>query len=100
MKKIVLILAIVLCLSANAYSQYYASKDNKYGGGLFSRGLVSDEEYYGAGMNRQGLLSNDVLPRLPGHDMEGDQPAPLGGGMAVLTVLGAAYLVSKKRREE
>ena len=100
MKKIVLILTIVLCVSANAYSQYYASKDNHNSGGLFSRGLVSDEEYYGAGMNRQGLMNNNTLPRLPIHNMGGDQPAPLGGGGAVLTFLCAAYFVSKKRREE
>ena len=100
MKKIVLILTIVLCVSANAYSHHSASKDDHNSGGLFSRNMVIDEMYYGAGMNRHSLFNNNTLPRLPVHNMGGDQPAPLGGGVAVLTFLCAAYFVSKKRREE
>jgi hypothetical protein len=38
-------------------------------------------------------------PALPGHGSEGNQPAPLGSGIAVLIGLGAAYAVAKKRED-
>ena len=88
MKKLVLTIAIVLGLSLSSFAEY--------GGGLFKRG-VTDEEFYGAGGYREeGLLT----PKLPQHDQDGDQDAPLGAGIALLAALGGAYLVAKKRREE
>ena len=39
-------------------------------------------------------------PGLPGHGGNDNADAPLGSGIALLTALGAAYLVGKKRREE
>ena len=88
MKKLVLTIAIVLGLSLSSFAEY--------GGGLFKRGVVSDEEFYGADYRGDGLLT----PKLPGHDLNGDQDAPLGAGIALLAALGGAYLVAKKRREE
>ena len=80
MKKLVLTIAIVLGLSLSSFAEY--------GGGLFKRG-VTDEEFYGAsGYREEGLLT----PKLPGHNLDGDQD--------VLAALGGAYLVAKKRREE
>ena len=40
------------------------------------------------------------MPGLPGHDESGNQDAPLGTGIAVLTALGAAYLIGKRRKED
>ena len=39
-------------------------------------------------------------PRLPMHGETGNQPAPLGSGIVLLTALGAAYLVGKRRKED
>ena len=72
-------------------------------GGLFNRGnnakygQSSGYTYFNAKAPSEsvGLMS----PGLPGHGENGNQPAPLGSGIAVLVGLGAAYLVGKKRRE-
>ena len=86
MKKLALTIAIVLGLGLSSFAQ----------GGMFQRGADPDQEngYFG-----QGRASTDV-PMLPGHNLEGNQDTPLGTGIAVLAVLGGAYLVGKKRREE
>jgi LPXTG-motif cell wall-anchored protein len=39
-------------------------------------------------------------PMLPDHNATGHQDAPLGSGIAVLLGLGAAYMVTKKRKED
>ena len=89
MKKQLLTIAIILGLGMTAFA-------DPNGGGLFNRGaVIEDGEYYGAGYNRDGML-----PGLPNHNLQGNQDAPLGGGIAVLAALGGAYLVAKKRREE
>ena len=101
MKKITIIIAAVMGLTVNVNAQFLTN--NGYsGGGLFGRGLVSDEVYYGAGVvGQSGLFNNDGLPGLPdGHDMEGDQPAPLGSGVLLLVGLSAAYLMKQKRKKE
>lgn len=86
MKKIALTIAIVLGLGMVSFA------DN---GGLFGRGeAVAETEstiYWG---NRLG-----GTPALPNHGENGNQPAPLGSGVAVLLGLGTAYLVAKKRKE-
>ena len=86
MKKLALTLAVVLGLSMTTFAE---------GGGLFQRGGEPEGNFY----TREG--SGIVLP---GHgqsdDQNGGEPAPLGTGIAVLTALGAAYLVGKKRNKE
>ena len=88
MKKAIVTIAIVLGLGMTAIA-------SPNGGGLFQRGLVSDEEYYG---NRDA-----TSPLLPNHGLQDNYDAnngPIGSGIALLTALGAAYLVGKRRREE
>ena len=89
MKKLALTIAIVLGLSMTMFAD---------GGGLFQRGNTSEQEsaYFNNG-------NRGVGPGLPGHGGTGNadaDDAPLGTGIAVLAVLGGAYLVGKKRREE
>ena len=88
MKKLVLTIAVVLGMAAAAYAY---GPENR--GGLFQRGAGFEED---AGYGYRGSL----LPGLPNHNENDDQPAPLGTGLVVLTALGAAYLVGKKRKEE
>ena len=88
MKKLALTLAIVLGLGMTTFAD---------GGGLFQRGNTPEQEnaYFKNGDRDGGL------PGLPGsHGGTGNADAPLGTGIAVLAVLGGAYLVGKKRREE
>ena len=85
MKKLALTIAIVLGLSMTTFA-------DPNGGGLFNRG---------EGMETEG--NRTVTPMLPnGHGLPGNQDAdsPIGTGVVLLTALGAAYLVGKKRREE
>ena len=66
------------------------------GGGLFGQGQSAEESTTPTTMyNRSGA------PGLPGggHGQDGNQPAPLGSGIAVLIGLGAAYAVAKKRED-
>ena len=89
MKKLIITTAIVLGFGLTSFAAYN-------GGGLFQRG-VSDEEYYGMGYTSQ---YRNEAPMLPYHGESENQDAPLGTGIALLSVLGGAYLVGKKRREE
>ena len=85
MKKLALTIAIVLGMSISSFAEN--------GGGLFQRGETSDEVYY----------NRDNNPMLPSHGLYENQDAdqtPIGGGVAVLLGLGAAYLVGKKRKED
>ena len=90
MKKLIITTAIVLGFGLTSFAAYN-------GGGLFQRG-VSDEEFYGMGYTNQ-LRDNDG-PMLPNHGSSENEDAPLGTGIVLLSVLGGAYLVGKKHREE
>ena len=83
MKKLALTIAIVLGLSMTTFAD---------GGGLFQRGNTPQ----GQNSNREGGVTT---PGLPGHGEPGDQPAPLGSGIAVLAALGGAYLIGKRRKQ-
>ena len=90
MKKLVLTIAVVLGLSLTTFA-------NTNDGGLFQRG--ASEPTYGVYGDREGGMI--PTPGLPSdHNLNGNQNAPLGSGIAVLLGLGAAYMVGKKRREE
>ena len=90
MKKTILTIAIVLGLGMTTFA-------DPYGGGLFQRGLIPDEEFYGLDYYNIYRLNE---PMLPDHGETGNVDAPLGTGIAVLTALGAAYLVGKRRKED
>ena len=90
MKKKIIIMAIALGLGFSSFGQ---------GSGLFKRGY-EDEERYGA-FRYDGFMHKGwggELPALPyQHDLETDQPAPVGGGVVLLIGFGAVYALSKKR---
>ena len=94
MKKLAITIVIVLGLGISAFAD----------GGLFQRGYnakngFSGYTYFGA--TEMGERTTDpLMPGLPAHGENTNQPAPVGSGIAVLLGLGAAYLVGKKRREE
>lgn len=89
MKKLALTIAIILGLGMTTFAD---------GGGLFQRGTTPEQE---VGIFGKGGR-NTTLPALPNHNLQTDQDAdaPLGSGIAMLAVLGGAYLVGKRRREE
>lgn len=86
MKKLVLTLAIVLGVGMASFAQ---------NGGLFQRGETPQQTYF---FREDGVTPPLLLPGE--HNLYGNQSAPLGSGIALLTAIGAAYLVGKKRREE
>ena len=86
MKKLIITTAIVLGLSMTTFAE------GNQGGGLFHRGATPTKN--GEDVNPSGML-------LPVHGGTGNadaDPAPLGSGIAVLTLLGGAYLIGKKRK--
>ena len=86
MKKLALTLAIVLGLGMASYAD---------GGGLFGYGQAMDNN-----TTNSSRTESPLFPSLPNqHDLPGNQPAPVGSGIAVLIGLGAAYAFAKKREE-
>ena len=91
MKKLALTITIILGLGIGVYAQ----------GGLFHRGANADGTPAEVSITGDGTKGpGDHTPMLPIHQQDGDnQPAPLGSGIALLTALGAGYLISKRHRE-
>ena len=94
MKKLTITIVLLLGLTMTTFAD----------GGLFKRGYnaengASGYNYFGAkvGDDNAGGMA---MPMLPNHGESGNQPAPVGSGIAVLMGLGGAYLVGKRRREE
>jgi hypothetical protein len=88
MKKLIMTIAIVLGMCMTTFAQ----ADPK--GGLFQRGDTPDKG--GGDRNSAGL----ALPGTHGITGNADADVPVGTGIAVLAVLGGAYLIGKRRREE
>ena len=86
MKKILFAIAIVMMLGLTANAQ--GKKD-----AFFNSGWDNDDYNRGTG--------NSVFPAVLGGQLgglTGDQNAPLGTGILVLTALGAGYAVARKKR--
>ena len=81
MKKILFAIAFVMMVViANAQSDgFFKSND----GGYSNRG---------EGGENPGIMA------LPGHGETGDQTAPLGSGMLILTAMGAGYAIARRRK--
>ena len=90
MKKLTITLTVILGLSMTTFAQ----------GSMFHRENSRDNG--NAVYESKGNLfrTDPLTPGLPIHGQTSNQDAPLGSGIALLTALGAAYLVGKKRREE
>lgn len=77
MKKVLLSIALVMAMvfGANAQDSWIPSYNDDL-------------------INRDGA---PITPGLPGeHGLEGDQTAPLGSGLLILTALGAGYALRKR----
>ena len=90
MKKLIMTIAIVLSLGTMAFAQDVEVYEER---GLF--GMGKESTIFGAKGDGDALM-------LPDHGETDDQDAdsPLGTGIALLTALGAAYLVGKRRKED
>ena len=58
---------------------------------------MDNEEAVGVARNPDGSLD---LPAMPILDVTYDQYAPLGEGLLLLTALGGAYLVTKRKKQK
>ena len=91
MKKILFALAFVITIGLCANAQ-------RGGDGFFN-----NWDDVGNGLDKSDGFDNGLRggggPGTPGHG-GGDQPAPLGSGLLVLTALGAGYAVARRKREE
>ena len=93
MKKLIATIAILLGLTMTSFAD----------GGLFQRGYnaKNGQSGYNIYFNAKNTASEDVAtPLLPPHGSVENEAAPLGGGIAMLTLLGAGYAVAKKRKEQ
>lgn len=59
---------------------------------------MDNEEEIGGSRTNSGTGSPE-FPNVPNLDVTYDQLAPVGEGLVVLAVLGGAYLIGKKRKE-
>ena len=98
MKKQIMTIALVLVLGMTALAQ-------QAGGGLFNRGEIGHSSYdrnspswapfflpvHGGNFNGDAEVD-------PGPDPT-DPPAPLGGGALLLVGFGAAYAMTKRKKE-
>ena len=86
MKKTITTIAILFALTLGGAAQ-----------SLFQR----DGDIYNGNDRLNDPTNEGPMISLPEkHGETGDQPAPLGSGVAVLIGFGAAYALGKKRREE
>ena len=82
MKKILLAIALVITMGFGAKAQFGITD-----------AFFNDWD--------QSRALDFVLPGLPGmHGETGDVTAPLGSGLLVLTALGGAYAVARRKREK
>ena len=65
--------------------------------GASAQNSLLGKEYYDEDFRDGEGVSTPLI--LPGFGSTDDEEAPLGTGIAIMTALGAAYLVGKKRKE-
>ena len=82
-KRLIALMVAVLMTTGTAMAQIFLDDES-----LTNRGWLGD-------MDELGNI-------IPFHEVEWDQAnfTPTGGGILMLTVLGGAYLLGKRRREE
>ena len=88
MKKILLAIALTITLGFGAKAQF--GVDGFFNDWEESNNIINI--FYGFD---NGLRD----PGLPGGHGGGDQPAPLGSGLLILTALGAGYALKKKHEK-
>ncbi len=91
MKKQIITLTIILGMAMTGFAQ--SSMFHRENSGNNGNAIYQGRSFF----TKEG---GTPTPSNPGHGQGDNQNAPLGSGIAMLTALGAAYLVGKKRREE
>lgn len=100
MKKQIMTIALVLGLGMTALAQ-------QAGGGLFNRGEIGQSGYdrnspYWSPFylpEHGGIFNGDSDIGLDPEEDPNDPPAPLGGGALLLVGFGAAYAMTKRKKE-
>ena len=60
--------------------------------------FITDEEEYNN--SKRNAIEEGQMPFIPELGVTNDQYAPVGSGIAVLGLLGGAYLLGKRKRNE
>ena len=84
MKKILFVIAIVLTIGLTAGAQ---GRD-----AFFSRNYVNDDTY-------RTYTDFDEFNLPVQHNLDTDTGVPVGSGLCVLTILGAGYVVARRRKK-
>jgi len=91
MKKLILTIAIVIGMTVVSFGQFQNHNGSR---GLFERGETR-------GPNDRDISGDyPLLPAARNGLNQDANTTPVGGGIAVLAVLGGAYLLAKRRKEE
>lgn len=80
MRKILKTIALAMVLTFSLASSAYAQENSS----LFGREKENTEKFG---------------PGLPGHGESGNQPAPIGSGILMLSCLAGAYCIGKNRKK-
>ena len=92
MKKTILTAAIILGFAIGSFAQ-------QGNGGLFERGAIDDKMSRNDGVG-VFLPGHNLTTHWDGNEQGYDDPAPLGSGALLLVGFGAAYAVSKRKKED
>ncbi len=66
--------------------------------GLTIGAMAQSDGFFNNWSNSDDRDNDDLeLPALPEHGLNGNQSAPLGSGLLILTALGAGYAALKRR---
>ena len=90
MKKQIITLTIILGMAMTGFAQ--SSMFHRENSGNNGNTIYQERSFF--------TKDGNGTPSNPGHGQGTTQNAPLGSGIVMLTALGAAYAVAKKRREE
>ena len=64
--------------------------------GLITGAMAQSDGFFNS-YSMDNMRNDTDLPELPNGGLTGNQSTPLGGGLLILTALGAGYAVAKRK---
>ena len=91
--------AFVLSVAMAALLSLPLAMNAQNGGGMFGLGNKGAEQEENSGMMRGGYRGGEGIG-LGGAEAENPTEAPIGGGIAILTAIGAGYALLKRKEDK